>query len=120
PITGSSARCTHPTGRLAEVQSTRRARTRCVSAPSSQISSTWRSTTPGRRAQLFVVGARPGAFLRGTTTTVSWALGRSAPSTRERFASRFDPAMTIAEFTAGPAAHVDVIDLGQLLAELAE
>ena len=74
----------------------------------------------GRRAQLYVVGARPGAFLQTTTTTVSWALGRSAPSTRERFASRFDPAMTIAEFTAGPAAHVDVIDLGQLLAELAE
>lgn len=74
----------------------------------------------GRRAQLYVVGARPAKFLRTTTTTVSWALGRSAPSTRQRFAQRFDPAMTIAEFTAGPAAHVDVVDLGQWLAELAE
>ena len=74
----------------------------------------------GRRAQLYVVGARPVRFLQTTRTTVSWALGRAAPSTRTRFEARFDPAMTIAEFTAGPAAHVDVLDLGRWLTELAD
>jgi hypothetical protein len=78
--------------------------------------------TSGRLAQLYVVGPRPPAFLRSSTTTVSWALGRSSPHTRERFASTFDPegTMTVAEFTAGPAARVELVDLGQLLADLAD
>lgn len=71
----------------------------------------------GRRAQLYVVGARPVMFLRTTATTVSWALGRSAPRTRERYASAFDPhgTMTVAQFVAGPASHVELIDLGAFL-----
>jgi hypothetical protein len=79
--------------------------------------------TSGRRAQLYVVGVRPAKFLRSSKSTVSWMLGRlSSPHTRERFASTFDPegTMTVAEFTAGPASHVELVDLGELLAELAE
>lgn len=78
--------------------------------------------TSGRRAQLYVVGARPATFLRSSTVKVSWALGRSSPHTRERFASAFDPegTMTVAQFTAGPAARVELVDLGRLLADLAD
>lgn len=78
--------------------------------------------TSGRLAQLYVVGPRPAAFLRSSTVKVSWALGRSSPRTRERFASTFDSegTMTVAEFIAGPAARIEVVDLGKLLADLAE
>lgn len=76
----------------------------------------------GRRAQLYVVGARPARFLRTSATTVSWALARSSPRTRERYASAYDPqgTMTVAQFTAGPAAHVELVDLGAFLTGFAE
>lgn len=73
----------------------------------------------GRRAQLYVVGPRPAHYLRTTRSTVKRVLARASERTRERVAARFDPAMTIAEFTAGPAAGVELIDLGQWLPELA-
>ncbi|PJE03555.1 MAG: PE-PGRS family protein [Mycobacterium sp.] len=76
----------------------------------------------GRRAQLYVVGVRPLTFLRTSATTVSWALGRSSPRTRERYASTFDAqgTMSVAQFTAGPAAHVELVDLGAFLTGLAD
>ncbi|WP_081278007.1 hypothetical protein [Mycolicibacterium fortuitum] len=76
----------------------------------------------GRRAQLYVVGHLPAKYLRSTRQTVAWALGRSSPHTRRRFAEEFDAegSMTIGEFTAGPAAHIEVIDLSSLVPALAE
>lgn len=71
----------------------------------------------GRRAQLYVVGELPGRFLTTSTSTVTWMLGRSSPKTRERFAERYgqDSTMTVAEFTAGPAAHIELVDLRTLV-----
>ncbi|WP_461166805.1 hypothetical protein [Tsukamurella serpentis] len=71
----------------------------------------------GRTAQLYVVGDLPLRFLRTSASTVSWALGRSSPHTRARFSERFDPAgtMSVAEFTAGPASHIELIDLRELV-----
>lgn len=73
-----------------------------------------------RRAQLFVVGDRPIRFLRTSTSKASWALGRSSPHIREQFARRFDPdgAMSVAEFTSGPAAHIELLDLRTYVAML--
>ena len=75
----------------------------------------------GRRAQLYVVGDLPAKYLRGTTQKVVWALGRSSPHTRRQYADRFDPdgSLSIADFTAGPAAHIEIIDLSTLVPALA-
>ncbi|MBB1031239.1 PE-PGRS family protein [Dietzia sp. SLG310A2-38A2] len=75
----------------------------------------------GRRAQLYVVGELPGRFLTTSAAKGLWALGRSSPHIRARFTERFDPhsTMTVAEFTAGPAAHIEVIDLRALVPALA-
>jgi hypothetical protein len=74
----------------------------------------------GRRAQLYVVGPRPARYLRTTRSSVGRVLARASERTRERVAARFDLSMAIAEFTAGPAAHVELIDLARWLPELAE
>lgn len=75
----------------------------------------------GRRAQLFVVGARPIHFLRTGSSTAEWALGRSSPRLRERFAEQFgDPLIAVRDFTNGPASHVELIDLTRLMPALAE
>ncbi|MEV0708087.1 hypothetical protein [Nocardia aurea] len=74
----------------------------------------------GRRAQLFVVGALPGRFLTTSTSTIEWALGRSSPHARARFAERFGPAtdFTIAEFTRVHGAHIELVDLATLVPSL--
>jgi hypothetical protein len=73
----------------------------------------------GRRAQLFVVGDRPQRWLSTSTTSVGWALGRGAASARARFAERVGPdTMTVADFRAGPAADVEIVDLTTLRPEL--
>ncbi|MFW0791786.1 hypothetical protein [Gordonia sp. CPCC 205333] len=71
----------------------------------------------GRRAQLYVVGDRPTHFLRTSASKASWTLGRSSPHTRARFGERFDPdgTLSVAEFTAGPAAHIELVDLRRLV-----
>lgn len=73
-----------------------------------------------RRAELYVVGPLPGRFLSGSSATARWALERSGKSIRDRFDEAFGdrPDMTVAEFRAGPAAHVAVIDLATLLPSL--
>jgi hypothetical protein len=73
-----------------------------------------------RAAQLYVVGERPSHFLRNSTVKASWALGRSSPHMRDRFADRFDAdgTLTVAEFTAGPAAHIELVDLRELVPSL--
>ena len=67
----------------------------------------------GRKAQMYVVGPRPIKFLRGSNATAEWALGRSSPHTRERFAERFGAAngVTIKAFTSGFGARIEIIDL---------
>lgn len=74
-----------------------------------------------RRAELYVVGARPIGFLSGSTATAAWALDRSSPTIVRRFQEAFgDPAaISVAEFRAGPGAHVEIIDLTTLLPSLA-
>jgi hypothetical protein len=72
----------------------------------------------GQRAQLFVVGQAPIKFHRESTSSAAWALDR-APSTRAIFEERFGSlTMPICQFTAGPGAHVELIDLLPLLPEL--
>lgn len=68
-----------------------------------------------RAAELYVVGPRPVHFLATSHTTMWSALGRAAPALRDRFASRFGKELTVREFTAGPARHVTVRDLTQIL-----
>lgn len=73
----------------------------------------------GRRAQLFVVGQAPIRFLRESASPALWGLDR-ATSTRAMFEQRFGPlTMSIRQFTAGPGAHVELVDLAPLLPELA-
>jgi hypothetical protein len=65
----------------------------------------------GRRAQLFVVGQAPIRFLRQSKSTAAWGLDR-ATTTRAKFEERFGPlSMSIRDFTAGPGAHVELVDL---------
>lgn len=73
----------------------------------------------GRRAQLFVVGDAPIRFLRESSSPASWGLDRAATS-RAVFEQRFGPlTMPIRDFTAGPGARVELVDLLPLLPELA-
>lgn len=77
------------------------------------------SDTSGRTPELYVVGPRPIRFLRNSKSKVSWALDRGAGSTRALFERRFGaPEMSVAEFVAGPAARVRLVDIASLLPEL--
>ncbi len=69
-----------------------------------------------RRAELFVLGRQPAAFLRASRTTAASALSR-APRVRERFTRAFGPPddTTVAAFTATHAAHVHITDLLTIL-----
>ncbi|MEX6462773.1 hypothetical protein AB6N35_00130 [Dietzia cinnamea] len=70
-----------------------------------------------RKAQLFVVGDLPSRFLRASTSKASWVLGRSSQHIRARFAEQFDPdsTLSVAEFTAGPASQIELVDLRTLV-----
>ncbi|WP_410666638.1 hypothetical protein [Amycolatopsis sp. cmx-4-68] len=69
-----------------------------------------------RRAELYVLGRLPIEFLRKSTSTIDWALGRSSPHLRRAYEQRFGSAeLTISQFTAGPAADVALVDLAELL-----
>lgn len=69
----------------------------------------------GRRAELYVVGERPAAFLRQSRAKASWGLDR-APGMLTLFLEQFgDPDVAIGAFTAGPAAHVHIVDVAPLL-----
>ena len=74
----------------------------------------------GRKTQLYVAGPLAINFLRTGKSPASWALGRSSPHLRRSFEDRFRlPEMSIRDFTAGPAAHVELIDLTRLLPTIA-
>lgn len=68
------------------------------------------------RAELYVLGRLPIDFLRNSNSTMEWALGRSSPHLRSAYAQRFgSAAMTVSQFTRGPAADVALVDLADLL-----
>ncbi|HET6709206.1 hypothetical protein, partial [Amycolatopsis sp.] len=69
-----------------------------------------------RRAELYVLGRLPIEYLRSSTSTVEWALGRSSPHLREAYEQRFGSAvLTVGQFTAGPAAEVVLRDLTEVI-----
>ncbi|MFT7869863.1 MULTISPECIES: hypothetical protein [Amycolatopsis] len=68
------------------------------------------------RAELYVLGQLPVEFLRTSNSPVEWMLGRSSPNLRRAYEQHFgSAAMTVSQFTAGPAADVALIDLAELL-----
>ncbi|MGW5747559.1 hypothetical protein [Amycolatopsis sp. NPDC003861] len=63
-----------------------------------------------------MLGSSPLDFLRTSTSTVEWALGRSSPHLRQAYEQRFGSAvLTVGQFTAGPAADVVLRDLTGLI-----
>ncbi|MCZ7374888.1 hypothetical protein [Micromonospora sp. WMMC250] len=75
---------------------------------------------PPRKAQLFVSGPLPISYLRSSKGSAAWALGRSSPNLRRRFDEEFGSVeMSVRDFTAGPAKHVELIDLTSLLPTIA-
>jgi len=74
--------------------------------------------TSGRQGYLYVLGDRPGRFLRKTASNAGWGLDR-APSTRQLFADRFGALTTpISSFVAKQADRVRIVDLEQTLPDL--
>jgi len=72
----------------------------------------------GRAAELYVLGRKPVDFLQTSTSKAGWGLDR-APAIREVFQQRFGSLdMTISDFTNGPGAHVELIDLEDRLPQL--
>lgn len=71
------------------------------------------------RKQLFVVGERPGRFLRGSKSQAHMVLQRAHQNLRDQFTLTYGPGpISVAEFTAGPASDVELIDLLDVLEEL--
>jgi len=69
-----------------------------------------------RRAELYVRGRQPIDFLRTSTSTVEWMLGRSSPNLRDAYKRRFGIAnLTVSEFTNGPASKVEFKDLTEII-----
>jgi hypothetical protein len=65
---------------------------------------------------LYVLGDLPIDFLRNSNSTMEWALGRSSPNLRRSYEQRFGgAAMTVSQFTAGPAAEVVLRDLTEII-----
>ncbi|MEW2384327.1 hypothetical protein AB0873_19860 [Micromonospora sp. NPDC047707] len=76
--------------------------------------------TSGRRAQLYVAGPPAIQFLRNAKSSAAWGLNRSSPKLRQRFEQRFGSLdVPIRDFTAGPAGHVELVDLSFLLPQIA-
>lgn len=74
--------------------------------------------TSGRRAQLFVIGQQPIKFLQESTSPARWGLDR-ATSARAAFEQRYGSLeMAISQFTAGPGARVELVDLAPQLVGL--
>jgi hypothetical protein len=74
----------------------------------------------GRTAQLYVVGDKPIHFLRTSTAKATWGIDRTTTRMRDRYAREFGEGreLTIAEFTAGPGAHIELIDLRPMVPAL--
>lgn len=73
----------------------------------------------GRRAQLYVVGDRPKRFLTASNSSAYAQLTRSSASSRDQFVRQFgSTSMSVADFTAGPASHAEILDLTPLVPSL--
>ncbi|MFD8494949.1 hypothetical protein [Amycolatopsis sp. NPDC059657] len=74
-----------------------------------------------RRAQLYVVGERPIHYLRNSSSTVQWALGRSSPARRAAFEARFgkEP-VVIRDFMSSVADRVELKNLCELVPALSD
>ena len=71
--------------------------------------------TSGRRPELLVLGPEPRRFLETSRSRASWALDRS-PGMQRLFLERFgDVSATVASFTAGPGARVQIVDVAPML-----
>ncbi|MDQ7808174.1 hypothetical protein Q5425_30945 [Amycolatopsis sp. A133] len=69
-----------------------------------------------RRAELYVLGRMPIDFLQRSSSTMEWALVRSSPHLRHAYEQRFgSAALTVSQFTAGPAAGVALRELNELI-----
>ncbi|MCR6481377.1 hypothetical protein M8542_00965 [Amycolatopsis sp. OK19-0408] len=69
-----------------------------------------------RRAELYVLGDLPISFLRKSNSTMEWALGRSSPNLRRAYEDHFgSAALTVSQFTAGPAKEVVLRDLTEII-----
>jgi hypothetical protein len=76
--------------------------------------------TSGRRPELYVVGQAPIRFLRSSRSSATWALNRGADSARLLYLERFGNLdLPVREFTAGPASHVRLVDLAEILPPIA-
>jgi len=69
----------------------------------------------GRQADLFVVGPEPARFLRTSTSTAAWALDRSPGALRTSAKAFGSPDISVREFTATHAQHVQITDLCSIL-----
>jgi hypothetical protein len=71
-----------------------------------------------RAAELYVLGEKPTHFLRTSRSSANWGLDRFL-STQRLFEAKFGSLdMAISDFTAGPGAHVKVINLEERLPRL--
>lgn len=72
-----------------------------------------------RRPELYVVGDAPARFLRSSRSTARWALDKS-PTTQVLFERQFGSLDAhISSFTTGAGARVKIINLVEILPELA-
>lgn len=68
-----------------------------------------------RKAQLYISGQSPVHFLQSSKATAAWGLDRF-PVTRQLFEDHFGSLeISISDFTNGPGAHVELIDIEALL-----
>ena len=73
----------------------------------------------GRRTELYVAGEAPLRFLRESTSPVGKALNLGPITMRQQYVEHFgDLSMPIHVFTNGPAQHVRLIDLSEVLPQV--
>jgi hypothetical protein len=69
-----------------------------------------------RRPELYVAGEAPLRFLHSSMSNAAWALNRGPEATKALYLQRFsDLSLPIKDFVAGPAAHVRLVDISQVL-----
>lgn len=75
----------------------------------------------GRRKQLFVVGAAPGAFLDKTVSPARWGLTRGSAALSQKFEERYGSLeIPISEFRRDHAGDVEIVDLNEIIPGLSE
>lgn len=69
---------------------------------------------------VYVLGEAPARFLETSISTAAWGLTRKSSLQRRRFEQRWGPAdaISIADFRATHARHVQLVDLYDVLPEL--